>query len=99
MREEAAMSDGTEQVLDLVGLHCPLPVIKTRRALAPLAVGARVTVRASDPLADLDIPHMCAEDGHRLVSRAVDGKVLIFVIERGDGTRPATVTTDDRTSR
>lgn len=93
------MGDATERVLDLVGLNCPLPVIKTRRALAPLDVGARLTVRASDPLTDLDIPHMCAEDGHRLVAREQEGKVLIFVIERGDGTRTAPVTTDDRTSR
>lgn len=75
------MSDVVD--LDLVGLLCPLPVLKSRRALAAMAPGARLRVWASDPMAALDIPHMCASDGHRLVEEARDGRVLSFLIERG----------------
>lgn len=69
--------------LDLVGLNCPLPVLKSRRALARLAPGARLEVTASDPLAGIDIPHMCTEDGHRLVEQRRAGARAVFLIERG----------------
>ena len=71
--------------LDLVGLNCPLPVLKSRRALARLMPGARLEVLTSDPLAAIDIPHMCAEDGHRLVEQRREGTRTIFLIERGAG--------------
>lgn len=79
------MSDEGDEVLrlDLVGLLCPLPVLKSRRALARLAPGALVEVTTSDPLAAIDIPHMCAEDGHRLVDQRRDGRICVFRIERG----------------
>lgn len=69
--------------LDLVGLNCPLPVLKSRRALGRLEPGARLEVTASDPLAEIDIPHMCAEDGHRLIEQRRDGTRAVFLIERG----------------
>lgn len=71
--------------LDVIGLNCPLPVMRTRRALSDLPRGARLIVRASDPLAAIDIPHFCAESGHRLLSMREDGRVLVFSIEKGRG--------------
>jgi len=77
-------SDETvDVVLDLVGLLCPLPVLKSRRALAGMAAGARLRVISSDPMSAIDVPHMCNQDGHRLVDRTQDGNRLIFLIERG----------------
>lgn len=69
--------------LDCIGLLCPLPVLKARRALRDLAPGTRLTVRATDPMAAIDIPHMCAGDGHILVEQRRDGDVTVFVVERG----------------
>jgi tRNA 2-thiouridine synthesizing protein A len=69
--------------LDLVGLRCPLPVLKSRRALAALAPGDRLEVLTSDPLASIDLPHMCSEEGHLLVSMDGEGDRGRFVIERG----------------
>lgn len=79
------MRDDGDEVrrLDLVGLLCPLPVLKTRRALRRSAPGARIEVVATDPLAAIDIPHMCAEDGHRLIAQRRDGATTVFLIERG----------------
>jgi len=79
----AAVTSGETTVLDLLGLHCPLPAMKTRRALARLAPGARLVVMASDPLAAIDLPHLCAEDGHRLVGMTEAGGVVTVEIERG----------------
>lgn len=81
------MADGgegaDEVLLDLIGLLCPLPVLKSRRALKGMAPGARLRVVATDPMAAIDLPHMVAEDGHRLIETTRDGARLGFVIERG----------------
>lgn len=71
------------EIYDLRGLNCPLPVLKTRKRLQSMRVGERLTVETTDPLAAIDIPAFCQEDGHTLVeSTAVDGGHR-FVIEKG----------------
>ncbi len=52
------------ETLDLRGLKCPMPALLARKALARLAPGALLTVLADDPLAVVDIPHMCNREGH-----------------------------------
>ena len=55
-----------DDVLDLRGLKCPLPAMMAKKAMAHGAPGAKVIVLADDPLATLDIPHMCHGEGHTL---------------------------------
>ena len=50
-------------ILDLAGLKCPLPALKTRKALKGMAAGARITVLCTDPLAAIDIPNLIRETG------------------------------------
>ncbi|MEM1297954.1 MAG: sulfurtransferase TusA family protein [Pseudomonadota bacterium] len=70
--------------LDTCGLLCPLPVLKARKRLKDVEIGARLRVLADDPAALVDIPHFCAEQGHRLDGEpGQDGPVLSFVIVRG----------------
>jgi hypothetical protein len=48
-----------------------------------LAEGARIRIETTDPLAVIDIPHFCREDGHHLVTAvAIDGGHA-FIIEKG----------------
>ncbi len=68
--------------LDLRGLNCPLPVLKAGKALRGMAPGDLLIVEATDPMAAIDIPHFCREQGHRLVTEEKDGSVLRFVIAR-----------------
>jgi tRNA 2-thiouridine synthesizing protein A len=68
--------------LDTLGLRCPLPALKTRRALGKLARGATLTVLADDPLAAIDIPHLVREMGEELVGAWEEGGRLRFVIRR-----------------
>ncbi len=49
--------------LDLRGLKCPLPVLKTRKALAGLAPGDRIEVACTDPLSVIDLPNLVRETG------------------------------------
>lgn len=57
-----------EETLDLRGLKCPLPALLAKKAMARLSPGAVLMVLADDPMAVVDIPHMCHGEGH-----AVDG--------------------------
>lgn len=72
--------DTTE--LDATGLLCPLPVLKARKVLKGLPVGARLCVIADDPAAIIDIPHFCAESGHRLISQDTQISPQTYVIEK-----------------
>lgn len=71
------------EIYDLKGLTCPLPVLRARKRLAGLEGGALLWLDTTDPLAVIDIPAFCREDGHRLVeSFAVEGGHR-FLIQRG----------------
>lgn len=59
-----------DETLDLRGLKCPLPALLTRKALARLPAGIVRTVWADDPMAVVDIPHMCHGEGHAVESMA-----------------------------
>ena len=77
------MSGTDDSALDLRGLKCPLPVLKTRKHMRGLAPGARLRFETTDPLAVIDVPHFCREDGHQLLdSNAVEGG-HVFIIEKG----------------
>jgi tRNA 2-thiouridine synthesizing protein A len=52
--------------LDLRGLKCPLPVLKSRKRLSALPPGTVLELLTTDPLAVIDIAHMCREDGNIL---------------------------------
>lgn len=71
--------------LDLTGLKCPLPVLKTRKALKALIAGDRLEVHCTDPLSVIDIPNLIRETGDRveIVERAE--KRIVFMIEKTDG--------------
>ncbi|WP_244293060.1 sulfurtransferase TusA family protein [Stappia sp. TSB10P1A] len=76
--------DKVDLELDLKGLKCPLPVLKTRKAMTRLETGALIRVLSTDPMSVIDIPHFCQEAGHRLVSRQTgENDVHIFLLERG----------------
>jgi tRNA 2-thiouridine synthesizing protein A len=71
--------------LDLLGLKCPLPALKTRKALKTLPAGTVLVVACSDPLASIDIPNLIRETGDELLeSGQADGR-LIFRIRKSGG--------------
>ena len=73
----------TAIVIDVRGLKCPLPVLKTARRMQPHAAGTHFLVLATDPLAALDVPNFCREEGHRLLHSGKEGDTLSFQIEKG----------------
>lgn len=61
--------------LDLRGLKCPLPALFAKRALERSVPGAMIDVVADDPLAAIDVPHMCRQEGFEVVSLSREGDV------------------------
>lgn len=75
------------EVYDLTGLKCPLPVLKTRNRMRNMSAGQQLRVKTTDPLAVIDMPHFCTENGHRLIAteteRTGENASHIFTIEKG----------------
>ena len=76
------MVDHKETTLDLSGLLCPLPVLKARKALLSMASGAELVIVATDPMAAIDMPHFCNEQGHQLLEQSKQDAVLRFRIKK-----------------
>jgi tRNA 2-thiouridine synthesizing protein A len=72
----------TERLIDLRGLKCPLPVLRTRKALAACGPGDVLVVQCSDPLADIDIPNLLGQTGDALEETRREQGVMIFRIRK-----------------
>ena len=71
-----------DQVLDAKGLNCPLPILRTKKALKDMPTGATLEVLATDPGAVKDFEAVCRTTGNELVSSNQAGTVYSFVIKR-----------------
>jgi tRNA 2-thiouridine synthesizing protein A len=72
----------TSTPLDLRGLQCPLPALRTRKVLRKLAPGDLLIVECTDPLAVIDIPHLVRETGDTLERQDATDGLYIFHIRR-----------------
>jgi tRNA 2-thiouridine synthesizing protein A len=68
-----------DEIVDCRGLKCPLPVLKTEKRLGQVGAGTRVVVLATDPIAKIDIPLFCTQNGHAC-EMSVEGEVMRFAI-------------------
>lgn len=67
--------------LNLAGLKCPLPILRTKKALAAMQAGQILSVRATDPGAPADFAAFCRQTGHRLLASNTDNGVFVLVIQ------------------
>ena len=68
--------------IDVRGLYCPLPVLKTAKRLKSMKKGDLIKMLVTDPAAVIDVPHFCNETGYRLVEQSEQDDLYIFVIEK-----------------
>jgi tRNA 2-thiouridine synthesizing protein A len=71
--------------LDLKGLKCPLPALKTRKALKALSPGDRLEVHCTDPLSVIDIPNLIRETGDKVEITEQAEQAIVFLIEKQNG--------------
>ena len=68
--------------LNLRGLKCPLPALKTRKALRGLSSGDVLVVECTDPLAAIDIPNLLQETRDALEAQEREEGALVFRIRK-----------------
>lgn len=68
--------------LDLSGLRCPIPALKTRKALTSVSPGDVLEVHCTDPLSVIDIPNLIRETGDRIEITERDDRRIVFLIEK-----------------
>jgi tRNA 2-thiouridine synthesizing protein A len=71
-----------EKTINLRGLKCPLPALRTRKALSTMQPGDVLTVECTDPLAGIDIPNLLNQTGDALEASKKDKKILTFRIRK-----------------
>jgi tRNA 2-thiouridine synthesizing protein A len=76
------MSTQISKSLDLKGLSCPLPIVKTAQAIKELASGDLIEALATDPGAVPDFNAWCKSTGNELVEQTETGGVYRFVIRK-----------------
>jgi tRNA 2-thiouridine synthesizing protein A len=72
----------TEKTLNLRGLKCPLPALRTRKALSGLPADDLLVVECTDPLAAIDIPNLLQQTGDVLEDTTRADDVITFRIRK-----------------
>ena len=76
------MSVAIAKSLDLKGLSCPMPIVKTAQAIKSVASGQLIEVLATDAGSTKDFVAWCKTTGNELVESSVEGGVYRFVLRR-----------------
>ena len=76
------MAQMAETTLNLRGLKCPLPALRTRKALSRLPTDHIITVECTDPLSEIDIPNLLRETGDHLEQAVHQDDAFVFRIRK-----------------
>ncbi|TKH05223.1 sulfurtransferase TusA family protein [Peribacillus simplex] len=72
-----------DKVLDAKGLACPMPIVKTRKAVNDLQTGQVLEIHVTDKGAKADLAAWSKSSGHELVETAEENDILKFWIRKG----------------
>lgn len=68
--------------LDARGLSCPLPILKTKKALADMTTGQVLKVTATDPGSVKDMQAFANQTGNPLVGSSQEGDAYVFLLQK-----------------
>lgn len=71
-----------KQVLDVKGLACPMPIVRTKKAMEALQSGEVLEVHLTDRGAIKDIPAWSKTGGHEVLEHMEENGVLKFWIKK-----------------
>ena len=63
-------------------MNCPLPILKTRKAINQINAGEILEVTASDPGSVKDMASFCEQTGNRLLASNESVNGFVFLIEK-----------------
>ena len=71
-----------KKILDVRGLYCPMPVIKTKKAIDEIGPGEIIEVWATDVASKADIPALLDRLGHHLIEIKEEEGRIVFLIKK-----------------
>lgn len=71
------------RILDAKGLACPMPIVKTKKAMTELETGQILEIHTTDKGAKNDLPAWTKSGGHELLKHEEENGVLKFWIKKG----------------
>jgi len=74
-----------DEVVDLKGLNCPMPVLKTKKALDNAGGGKILRIDLTDAGSKSDIPAMIKRTGNELLEMTEADGVISFFIKKKQG--------------
>jgi tRNA 2-thiouridine synthesizing protein A len=77
--EQALQAD---REVDARGLNCPLPVLRTKKALNDMTSGQVLRILATDPGSVRDFEAFCRQTGNVLLQQTEEQGVFVFVLKR-----------------
>ncbi len=72
-----------DRVVDAVGLFCPIPVIRTGRAVSEMRAGEVLELIADDRGVLVDIPDWCTGHGHAYLGHRTEARVYHLYLRKG----------------
>ncbi len=76
------MTIAIARTLDVKGLSCPLPIVKTAQALKQMAPGEHIEVLATDPGSVKDFAAWSKTTGNPIVETSQDAGMFRFVLRK-----------------
>ena len=73
-----------QESIDAIGLKCPEPVMLLHAAMRRLAPGQELTLRATDPSTERDVPNFCEFLGHALLLARREGDEFLYRIRKAE---------------
>ena len=71
-----------DKELDARGMNCPLPILKTKKALADMVTGEVLKVMATDPGSVRDFQAFAKQTGNELLKHSDENKEFVFFMRR-----------------
>lgn len=71
-----------DQELDASGLTCPLPILRTKKALASLQSGQVLKIISTDPVSARDFELFAKQTGNELLQQTEQEGVFVFFLKR-----------------
>ncbi len=76
------MAIAPDQILDCSGMACPMPILKTKKAIDGLQTGQVLEVIATDPGSVSDFDSWTKKTGHALVASEQQADKYVFFIRK-----------------
>lgn len=73
----------SDKLLDAKGLACPMPIVKTKKAINELESGQVLEVHTTDPGSENDLSAWVQSGGHEIIGKTMEDQVYKFWVKKG----------------